>query len=102
MLFVIMLLCYWYVCSSSMTAAAALALIDQPGIDAEEVVRKAMKIAGDICVYTNHNVLLEKIDSNAPAAVVQPAAADTTTGTTGADSSSTSTTTSTTSVSASI
>ena len=42
--------------------AAALALIDQPGVGAEEIVRRAMKIAGDICVYTNHNVLLEIID----------------------------------------
>jgi hypothetical protein len=42
--------------------AAALALVDQPGVGAEEIVRRAMKIAGDICVYTNHNVLLEIID----------------------------------------
>ena len=42
--------------------AAALALIDQPGVGAEEIVRRSMKIAGDICVYTNHNVLLEIID----------------------------------------
>eukprot|EP00596_Hydrurales_sp_CCMP1899_P005960 CAMPEP_0119034058 /NCGR_PEP_ID=MMETSP1177-20130426/1109_1 /TAXON_ID=2985 /ORGANISM="Ochromonas sp, Strain CCMP1899" /LENGTH=209 /DNA_ID=CAMNT_0006991261 /DNA_START=286 /DNA_END=915 /DNA_ORIENTATION=+ len=47
----------------SFAQAAALALIDQPGVGAEEVVRRAMKIAGDICVYTNHNVLVEKIDS---------------------------------------
>lgn len=40
--------------------AAARALIDQP-LTAEEVARKAMKIAGDICVYTNHNVVLEKL-----------------------------------------
>ena len=46
--------------------AAALALVDQPGVGAEEIVRRAMKIAGDICVYTNHNVLLEIID---PAAI---------------------------------
>ena len=31
--------------------AAALALIDQPGIDAEEIARKAMKIAGDTYVH---------------------------------------------------
>jgi hypothetical protein len=37
-------------------------LVDQPGVGAEEIVRRAMKIAGDICVYTNHNVLLEIID----------------------------------------
>ena len=46
----------------SFALAAALALIDRPDVDAEQVVRKAMKIAGDICVYTNHNVLLEKIE----------------------------------------
>jgi len=37
-------------------------LVDEPNADAEYIVRKAMKIAGDICVYTNHNVLLEKIE----------------------------------------
>ena len=43
-------------------------MIDQPGVGAEEIVRRAMKIAGDICVYTNHNVLLEIIDPIAIAA----------------------------------
>ena len=41
--------------------AAARALIDTDA-DAEEVARKAMKIAGDICVYTNHSLVLEKLD----------------------------------------
>jgi ATP-dependent HslUV protease, peptidase subunit HslV len=48
----------------SFAYSAALALIDQEGVEAEEIARRAMKIAGDICVYTNHNVRLEKIDSN--------------------------------------
>ena len=42
--------------------AAARALIDQPHLDAEQIVRKSMKIAGDICVYTNHSLVLEKIE----------------------------------------
>lgn len=46
----------------SFALAAALALMDEPHVDAEQVARRAMKIAGDICVYTNHNVLLEKIE----------------------------------------
>jgi ATP-dependent HslUV protease subunit HslV len=25
-------------------------------------VRKAMKIAGDICVYTNHSLVIEQLD----------------------------------------
>lgn len=41
--------------------SAARALIDQENLSAEDIVRKAMKIAGDICVYTNHNLTLEKL-----------------------------------------
>eukprot|EP00347_Sterkiella_histriomuscorum_P010889 403374534 len=34
--------------------AAATALLDVEGMDAEQIARKAMKIAADLCVYTNH------------------------------------------------
>src|SRR6185369_6328556 len=40
----------------SFALSAARALIDLEGFDAETIVRKAMKIAGDICIYTNHNI----------------------------------------------
>ena len=40
--------------------AAGRALIDTPA-DAETIARKAMAIAGDICVYTNHNLVIEQI-----------------------------------------
>ena len=40
--------------------AAARALIDSE-LDAEAIVRKAMDIAADICVYTNRNVTVEKL-----------------------------------------
>ncbi|MCK8786521.1 ATP-dependent protease subunit HslV [Roseomonas sp. NAR14] len=43
--------------------SAARALMDVEGISAEEVVRRSMKIAGDICVYTNGNVTLETLES---------------------------------------
>ncbi|CCI42613.1 unnamed protein product [Albugo candida] len=42
--------------------AAARALIDQPGMDAEAVGRKAMSIAADICVYTNHSFVVEILE----------------------------------------
>jgi len=42
--------------------AAALALVEEEKYSAEQVARKAMKIAGDICVYTNHNLLVEVLD----------------------------------------
>ena len=40
--------------------AAARALMDSP-LSAEEVARKSMSIAADICVYTNGNLTVEKI-----------------------------------------
>ncbi len=43
--------------------AAARALIDIDGLDAEAVARKAMAVAANICVYTNETVTVEKLDS---------------------------------------
>ena len=43
--------------------AAARALATVEGIPADEVCRRAMKIAGEICVYTNGNVVLETLES---------------------------------------
>jgi ATP-dependent HslUV protease subunit HslV len=44
--------------------AAARALIDGDA-DAETIARKAMRIAAEICVYTNQNVVVETIDDAA-------------------------------------
>ena len=41
--------------------SAARALMAVEGLSAEEIARRAMKIAADICVYTNNNVILETI-----------------------------------------
>lgn len=41
--------------------AAAKALIEHSDLDAEEIARAALEIAGSICVYTNHSITLEKI-----------------------------------------
>jgi ATP-dependent HslUV protease subunit HslV len=41
--------------------SAARALVDIDGIDAETIARKAMGIAADICVYTNRNLVIEKL-----------------------------------------
>jgi len=43
--------------------SAAKALIDIDGYDAEKIVKKAMSIAADTCVYSNHNITIEKITS---------------------------------------
>jgi ATP-dependent HslUV protease subunit HslV len=42
--------------------AAARALLDTD-MDAEAIARKAMKIAAEICVYTNENLTVEILDS---------------------------------------
>jgi ATP-dependent HslUV protease subunit HslV len=47
----------------SFALAAARALIDIDGLDAEAIARKALLIAADICVYTNRNITLEKMDA---------------------------------------
>ena len=45
----------------SFAQAAATALVAHADLDAEQIVREAMNIAADICVYTNHNLVVEKI-----------------------------------------
>ena len=47
----------------SYARAAAVALLDETDLDPEKIVQKALTIAGEICVYTNNNLTLEKIDS---------------------------------------
>ena len=42
--------------------AAARALVDLD-LDAEEIAKRAMQIAGDICVFTNHNLVIETMDA---------------------------------------
>lgn len=42
--------------------AAALALKKHaPGLSAEEIVRESLNIAADICIYTNHNLVIETL-----------------------------------------
>ncbi len=43
----------------ALAAARALMASD---MDAEAIVRRSMEIAAEICVYTNHNLVLEAID----------------------------------------
>ncbi len=41
--------------------AAALALVENSELSAEEICRVAMDIAANICVYTNNSIVVEKI-----------------------------------------
>ena len=41
--------------------SAARALMEIDGLSAEDIARRAMRIASDICVYTNTNVIIETL-----------------------------------------
>jgi ATP-dependent HslUV protease, peptidase subunit HslV len=45
----------------SYAKAAATALVENTNLDAREIVEKAMKIAGDICIYTNDSIGYEEL-----------------------------------------
>ena len=42
--------------------AAAIALLDHSQLSPEEIVRKSLAIAGELCIYTNQNVVLETLE----------------------------------------
>ena len=42
--------------------SAAKALMKNTELNAEEIAIKSLNIAADICIYTNHNIVLEKIE----------------------------------------
>ena len=46
--------------------AAARALLDNTELDARNVVDKALAIAADICIYTNHQRTLLELDASTP------------------------------------
>ena len=41
--------------------SAARALLDNTELSAREIVEKGLSIAGDICIYTNHNQTIEEL-----------------------------------------
>ena len=42
--------------------SAAKALIKNTSMDAKSIAVESLKIAADICIYTNHNIIFETID----------------------------------------
>ena len=44
--------------------AAARALMQNTKLSAVEIVRKALTIAGEICIYTNHNLTIEELNND--------------------------------------
>lgn len=46
----------------SFAQAAARAMLDTTELDARTIVEKALRIAGDICVFTNQNLTFEELE----------------------------------------
>lgn len=44
---------------SGYAQSAARALLENSELDAEEIVKKSLSIAADLCIYTNHNQIIE-------------------------------------------
>lgn len=42
--------------------SAAIALTENTDLSARQIVEKAMKIAADLCIYTNHEVTIEELN----------------------------------------
>jgi ATP-dependent protease HslVU (ClpYQ), peptidase subunit len=51
---------YWNWSGGNYALAAAKVLMDSE-LSAEEVAKKAIKVASEICVFTNNNLQIEKI-----------------------------------------
>ena len=48
----------------SYAQSAARALLDHTELSARDIVEKGLHIAADICVFTNHNLVIEELDCN--------------------------------------
>lgn len=46
---------------STAAQAAAVAMLENSELKPDAIVKKAMKIAGDLCIYTNHHVTVETL-----------------------------------------
>jgi len=44
--------------------SAATALIENTDLSARDIVEKGLNIAADICIYTNHNLTIETLESD--------------------------------------
>ncbi len=41
--------------------AAALAYLDESGLEASDIARRSLEIAAKICIYTNESIILEEL-----------------------------------------
>lgn len=46
---------------SNYALSAARALLDNTNLSAREIAEKSLNIAADLCIYTNHNIIVEEL-----------------------------------------
>ncbi|WP_457551884.1 ATP-dependent protease subunit HslV [Desulfobacula sp.] len=46
---------------STAAQSAAVAMLENTDLKSRDIVEKAMKIAADLCIYTNHHITLEEL-----------------------------------------
>ncbi len=46
---------------STAAQSAAVALLENSDLTSRDIVEKAMKIAADLCIYTNHHIIVEEL-----------------------------------------
>jgi ATP-dependent HslUV protease, peptidase subunit HslV len=46
---------------STAAQSAAVALLENTDLNSMNIVKKAMKIAADLCIYTNHHIVVEEL-----------------------------------------
>ena len=46
----------------ALAQSAARALIENTELPPVDVIRKSLEIAGDLCIYTNHNYTIETLE----------------------------------------
>jgi ATP-dependent HslUV protease subunit HslV len=47
---------------STAAQSAAIALVENTDLESRQIVEKAMKIAADLCIYTNHHITVEEFN----------------------------------------
>jgi ATP-dependent HslUV protease subunit HslV len=45
----------------SYALAAARVLVKHSNLSARKIVEESLKVAADICIYTNHNIVIEEL-----------------------------------------
>ena len=47
-------------------------MLDNDLLTAEDIAQRAMKIAGDLCIYTNHHTCIELLENKEELATTKP------------------------------